>query len=66
MRKQKDYEMMDNINIYVNADADVMGAVSQYEDYIKKETLALTIEETQELPEVDINGHKTGLNIERV
>lgn len=66
MRKQNDYEMMDNINIMIEADADVMGAVSQYEDYIKKETLALTIDEEQGLPEVDINGHKTGLKIERV
>ena len=66
MRKQNDYEMMDNINIFIAADAEVLGAVSQYSDYIKKETLALTIDESAELPEVDINGHKTGLKIERI
>ena len=66
LRKQNDFEMMDNINIYVHADAEVLGAVSQYEDYIKKETLAKTIEEAIELPEFDINGHKTGISVERI
>ncbi|MGN0709577.1 MAG: isoleucine--tRNA ligase [Anaerovoracaceae bacterium] len=66
MRKQKDFEMMDRINISIDADADVMAAVSRYEDYIKKETLADTIEESDELPEVNINGHKTGLDVSKV
>ena len=66
MRKQNDYEMMDNINIYVSADAEVMGAVSKHEEYIKSETLAKTLEEASNLPEADINGHKTGLGIEKV
>ena len=66
MRKQNNYEMMDNINIFISADAEVLGAVSKYEEYIKSETLALTLEESASLPEFDINGHKTGLKIERV
>ena len=66
MRKQNDYEMMDNINIYVSADAEVMGAVSKHEEYIKSETLAKTLEEASNLPEADINGHKTGFGIEKV
>lgn len=66
MRKQNNYEMMDNINIFMSADAEVLGAVSKYEEYIKSETLALTLEESASLPEFDINGHKTGLKIERV
>ena len=66
MRKQNDYEMMDRINIFIEADAEVMGAVSQHEEYIKNETLAQAMEEATELPQVDINGHKTGLRIERI
>lgn len=66
MRKQNNYEMMDNINIFISADAEVLGAVSKYEEYIKSETLALTLEESASLPEFDINGHKMGLKIERV
>lgn len=66
MRKQNDYEMMENINIFISADAEVLGAVSKYEEYIKDETLALTLEEASNLDEFDINGHKTGIKIERV
>ncbi len=66
MRKQNDYDMMDNINVYISADAEVLGAVSKHEAYIKSETLAKTLEEAANLPEVDINGHKTGLQVERV
>ena len=43
-----------------------MGAVSKHEEYIKSETLAKTLEEASNLPEADINGHKTGLGIEKV
>ena len=66
MRKQKDFEMMDRINISIKADADVMNAVSKYEDVIKKETLADTIEEADDLETVNINGHETGLSVARV
>jgi isoleucyl-tRNA synthetase len=58
--------MMDRINIFIDADAEVMGAVSQHEEHIKNETLAQAMEEATELPQVDINGHKTGLRIERI
>ncbi len=66
MRKQNDYEMMDNINIYFSADEDVAAAIDEYRDYIMKETLAVDMAEKQGLKEVELNGHKTGLDIERV
>ncbi|MBQ6496077.1 MAG: isoleucine--tRNA ligase [Firmicutes bacterium] len=66
MRKQNDYEMMDNIHIYVDADEDVKAAIETHRDYIMKETLALAIEEKEGLDTVNLNGHKTGLDIERV
>ncbi len=66
MRKQKDYEMMDNIRIAIDADEDVMQAVEEYRDYIMKETLAVSIDEGKNLKPVDINGHETGLDVERV
>ena len=66
MRKQNDYEMMDNIEIYVCADEDVKKAVEAFGDYIKKETLAVSISEKEGLEEFDLNGHKTGLGVERV
>ena len=66
MRKQNNYEMMDNIRIYISADEDVTAAVDSYRDYIMKETLAVSIEVKDELDEVDLNGHKTGLTVERI
>ncbi len=66
MRKQNDYEMMDNINIYFSADEDVAAAIDEYRDYIMKETLAADMAKKQDLKEVELNGHKTGLDIERV
>ncbi|WP_425755050.1 isoleucine--tRNA ligase [Ihubacter sp. rT4E-8] len=66
MRKAKDYEMMDNIKIFVEADADVKAAVDTFCDYIKKETLAVSVEEASGLETYDLNGHKTGIGVERV
>ncbi|MDO4869441.1 MAG: isoleucine--tRNA ligase [Bacillota bacterium] len=66
MRKQNDYEMMDNINIFVEADEDIKKAIETHKDYIMKETLAVSIADQSGLDTVNLNGHKTGLNIERV
>jgi isoleucyl-tRNA synthetase len=70
MRKQNDYEMMDNIKIYLDADEDVCAAVEAYKDYIMKETLAVEIcggdAAGAELSKVNLNGHKSGLALERV
>ena len=66
MRKQNDYEMMDKIHIYLSADDDVAKAVEDYREYIMKETLAESIENKEGLEEVELNGHKTGLAVERI
>ncbi len=44
MRKQNNYEMMDNIRISVDADDDVKAAVEAHREYIMNETLAVSIE----------------------
>jgi isoleucyl-tRNA synthetase len=66
LRKQNDFEMMDNIRIYVSADSEVMDAVNAHKDYIMKETLAVEIAERDGNQEYDINGHKTGIGVEKV
>jgi isoleucyl-tRNA synthetase len=70
MRKQNDYEMMDNIKIYLDADEDVNAAVEAYKEYIMKETLAVEVcggdAAGAELAKVNLNGHKSGLALERV
>ena len=69
MRKQKDFEMMDNIVITIEADDAVKAAVSKHADYIRKETLAVEIAEAGAdagLDKFDLNGHKTGIDVKRV
>ena len=66
LRKQHDFEMMDNITIYVDADEEVTAAIASFAEYIQKETLAVAIEEKAELDTYDLNGHKTGIAVERV
>jgi isoleucyl-tRNA synthetase len=65
MRKQLQLEMMDNITIALSADEEVQKAVDKHADYIKSETLATVIAPAEELKTVNINGHKTGLEIKK-
>ena len=70
MRKQNDYEMMDNIKIFIDGDDDVAAAIESFKDYIMKETLAVEIcggeQAGEELAQVNLNGHKSGLALERI
>ena len=66
LRKQADFEMMDEIKIYMNADDEIRAAVERAKDFIMDETIAVAIEEKEDIPEFDINGHKTGLAVERI
>lgn len=65
LRKQQDFEMMDNIKIMMDADDEVAAAVETYRDYIMKETLALEIVPASDLKTYDLNGHKTGIGVEK-
>ena len=65
LRKQANFEMMDNIEIVIDADDDIDKAVEKHREYICRETLALDIREGKELPEFDLNGHKTGIEVIR-
>lgn len=65
LRKQKNFEMMDKIEILLSADEEVAAAVEAHKDYIMKETLALEIAEGSNLKEYDLNGHKTGIDVEK-
>ncbi len=66
MRKQKDFEMMDRIKIHVDADPEVSAAIQIHKDYIMSETLSVDILSGAGLPEADLNGHKTGIDVERI
>lgn len=67
MRKQKDFEMMDQIHIFYQADEEVTEAITAHQAYIMKETLAVEMNAVEsELTVYDINGHKTGLDVKKV
>lgn len=65
MRKQKDFEMMDRIRIFLQADAEVQAAVEKHREYIMKETLADEIIAGEGLETYKINGHETGIGVEK-
>ena len=65
LRKQNDFEMMDRIDIVLEADEEVCEAIKEFADYIKDETLADTVEFAKTEENFDINGHKTGICVVR-
>ncbi len=69
MRKNNDYEMMDNIKVYFNADGDVTKALDVHKDYIMKETLAVSMEQKESddsFESYDLNEHDTKIKVEKV
>lgn len=65
LRKQKDFEMMDRIKIYTSAGPEVAAAIEKHKGYIMKETLADEICSGSGLKEYDLNGFKTGIDVEK-
>ena len=65
LRKQKDLEMMDNITITLSCDDEVAAAVEKHKDYIMSETLAVEMTVGEASEKFDINGHETGIVIEK-
>jgi len=68
MRKANGYDVLDNINIYYDSDEEIKEAVELFEDYIKSETLAVSITRVKDdsFEKQDLNGHMTGIKLEKV
>lgn len=68
MRKANGYDVLDNINIYYDGDEEIKEAVELFEDYIKSETLAVSITRVKDdsFEKQDLNGHMTGIKLEKV
>lgn len=68
MRKTANFEMMDKISISFSGDDEITNAVEIYKDYIMKETLAEKVERVTDagLEVQDLNGHETGMKVERI
>jgi len=68
MRKNNGYEMMDRIEIYYDGDDEIAKAVNIYEEYIKNETLAVSIVRVKDdsFEKHNLNDHETGLKLEKI
>jgi isoleucyl-tRNA synthetase len=58
--------MMDNIRITLEAGPEIKAALAKHRDYVMKETLALELAEGEGLEAFDLNGHQTGIRVEKL
>jgi isoleucyl-tRNA synthetase len=67
MRKNNGYEMMDRIQIFYNGSEEIDKAVADFQDFIKSETLADTIEKVNDdaMEVQNLNGIDTGMKLKR-
>jgi len=70
MRKQAGYEVYERIYLQIKAKGEVESAVTNFADYIKRETLTVELQQGSEFiwdleTEVEINGQKVVLGIRR-
>ena len=66
LRKQKDFDIVDRINIYYSSDSLVNDSLDQFKEFIKNETLAIEIIRKDIGEEFDLNGHKALIDVEKV
>jgi isoleucyl-tRNA synthetase len=66
LRKQADFEMMDRIIISVETDDEINKVIQSNKEHIMSETLADDIINKSDIESFDINGHKTGISVERI
>jgi isoleucyl-tRNA synthetase len=68
MRKSNGYEVLDNIKIFYDGTDEIKAALDEYEEFIKVETLAKSIEKVTEedLEKQDLNGQMTGIRLEKI
>ena len=65
MRKDADFEVTQRINLTVGADDEVKAALEAHIDYVKNETLALSVRFAAAGTEVSLNGHATTIAVEK-
>jgi isoleucyl-tRNA synthetase len=66
LRKTKDFNIVDRINIYISSDEDIISRLDSYIEYIKKETLCVNIINEKRGDEYNLNGINATLDVERV
>ena len=66
LRKEKDYEITDRINVYYEGSENFIGVVKEFKDYIMKETLAKEITIKNGLSTTyDLNGESVKFDIKK-
>ena len=67
LRKSSNFEVLDNIDIKYSSDDEIANAIRNFDEYIKTETLALSVERVEDntLEIFDLNGHDTGIKVIR-
>ena len=64
MRKEADFEVTQRIDVTVAADDELRAALEAHADYVKAETLALTLSfADSDAPAVDLNGHSAKIKV---
>ncbi len=67
LRKSNGYEIMDRINIYYTSTDEYADKIDKFKEFIKKETLALSIERKDNIENLtDINEYKVGIKLEKI
>lgn len=65
MRKNNNYNVIDRISIYYDGNEEFDNVLSEFSDYIKKDTLAISISKKDIQEKIDLNDLKVGIEIER-
>ena len=68
LRKEADYDVVQQIRVTVDGDAELRAAIEAYSDYCKGETLAdaIRFEPVAGVEPVVLNGHEAKLAVEKV
>ena len=69
MRKDKGFEVLDNINLYVAGSEELEAVIKENEELIKHDTLAKMVvyhEERDNYTTTNINGNNLDIDIEKV
>ena len=69
LRKERGFEVLDKINLYVSENEKIEAVIQKFEDTIKKDTLTLDVkynEQRDNYADVNINGESLKLDVEVV
>ena len=65
IRKEQDFNIVDRINMYYNADEEICEAIENFKKYIMSETLTVNLIKDESIENIiDINGHEVKIKIE--